>query len=79
MKAKGERRYLGRKQEIDTADVRQRVVAGEQPAATAKALSVARSSVYRHLPGADNLALVRSHGTPEAREQPIQALLKPPP
>ena len=74
-KAKGEGRYLGRKQEIDTADVWRRAVAGEQPAAIAKTLGVARSSVYRHLPGADDLVLVRSHGTPEARERSIQALL----
>ena len=74
-KAKGEGRYLGRKQKIDATDVWRRVVAGEQSAAIDKALGVARSSVYRHLPGADDLALVRSHGTPEARERSIQALL----
>ena len=53
-KAKGEGKYKGRKPTVaaQTAAIREAVAAGEKPAAVARRLGVARSSVYRMLPGA---------------------------
>lgn len=46
-KAKAEGRPMGRPKEIDEAKVRAALDAGEKPAALAKRLGIARSSVYR--------------------------------
>ncbi|NPD66054.1 recombinase family protein [Lichenicola cladoniae] len=74
-KAKGQGRYLGRKQEIDTVDIWKRFLAGEQPAAIARSLSLARSSVYRHLPTAEDMASIRSHGTSDKQDALMQSML----
>lgn len=52
-KAKAEGVYQGRKASIDGAAVRAALEAGEKPAALAKRLGVARSSVYRLAGSAD--------------------------
>jgi len=46
-KAKANGVYKGRKKEIDADDIRARLEAGERPAAIARGLGIARSSVYR--------------------------------
>ncbi len=48
-KAKAEGKYKGRPVSIDAAEVRRMKAAGTGPAAIAKQLGVARSSVYRML------------------------------
>ena len=46
-KAKGEGRYLGRRASIKPEEIQSRLHAGETPAAVARSLGIARSSVYR--------------------------------
>lgn len=48
-KAKAERRYKGRPACLDVASIAAGYAAGERPAAIAKRLKIARSSVYRVL------------------------------
>jgi DNA invertase Pin-like site-specific DNA recombinase len=51
-KAKAEGKYLGRKPSLPVAEIKARAAGGEGPAAIAKSLGVARSSVYRALEAA---------------------------
>jgi DNA invertase Pin-like site-specific DNA recombinase len=46
-KDKAEGKYQGRPVSIDAAQVKQAIAAGDPPAALARQLGVARSSVYR--------------------------------
>ena len=74
-KARAENRFLGRKPEVNTALVWRRILAGESPTALAADLGVSRSSIYRHAPNVDELAVLRAEATPEAREASIRNMI----
>lgn len=74
-KAKGEGRYLGRKQEIDTLAIWRRVLAGEGATSIARTLGRAKSSIYQHMPTGAELAAVTTHDTAEKQEAVMRALV----
>lgn len=74
-KAKGEGRYKGRKQEIDTEAVWLRIANGESPSSIARDLGLARSSIYRHMPTAKDAATIRLVDSAERAKQ-IRVILQ---
>jgi len=59
-KARAENRFLGRKPEVDTDTVWDRILAGGSPTALATELGVSRSSIYRHMPTSEQVAAIQA-------------------